>query len=311
MNTNKRFLGVIFLAAILLVSLVACQPGKTTAETPSPTQSPPTESPSPTPQPPTETPSPQPILGVEIPLRIMPLGDSNVEGFCDTSVSCNWPDKIHSPEEGYGKEGCDWALNYTNPEAKGFRGFLRDKLIAEGVEMVYVGSVNVVEGLAHEGHSGFTIFDTDYCIQNADWLEKAKPDIILLHIGSNDANQNKTPDVIVKSLEKLLERIYEKVPETTEVIVAQVTPTRQGVHAWDDESLPLRNDILAEYNAGIPAVVEKIRAEGKHVSYVNMWNVFHSADEYDEAGFHPNPVALERMAQVWFEKIMEILAQQP
>jgi len=73
----------------------------------------------------------------------------------------------------------------------------------------------VVEGLAHEGHSGFTIYDIDYCIQN----------------------------------------------------------------------------------------------EGKHVSLVDMRNTVQSPDEYDEMGAHPNPVAAERMAQVWYEKIMEIVGQ--
>ena len=105
-------------------------------------------------------------------------------------------------------------------------------------------------------------------------------------------------------------RIYQELPETTEVIVPLLAPTREGVHiAYWDPSKPLANDLLPVYNAGVPGVVEEFRAQGKHVSLVDMRNTVQSPDEYDEMGIHPNLVAAERMAQVWFEKIMEILGQ--
>lgn len=90
-----------------------------------------------------------------------------------------------------------------------------------------------------------------------------------------------------------MSRIYEKMPETTEVIVAQVTPTRKGIYPLIIPSNTLVNDILAEYNARIPEVVDKFRADGKHVSYVDMWGVFQSDSEFDEVGLHPNPTAAE------------------
>jgi lysophospholipase L1-like esterase len=308
MNTNKRYFRVIFLATILLVFLVACQPGKTTAETPSPTQAPPTEAPSPTPQPPTGTPSPQPKLGVDIPLRIMPLGGSIVEGFCDRPSQCNSPDEIFTVEGTF--YPCNFGANEANPNIEGFRGFLRDKLNAEKVNVNYVGSVEVIEGLAHEGHFAFTIDNLDYCVQNAGWLEQAQPDVILLLTGADDAAWGEKPAEMLASLETLLGHIYEKLPETTEVIIAQYPPTRDEEYGgWKPDTTINLKKILAEYNAGIPVVVEKLRADGKHVNYVNMDNVFQAKEEYDQRGFHPRAVAAERMAQAWLEKIMQILGK--
>jgi hypothetical protein len=114
---------------------------------------------------------------------------------------------------------------------------------------------------------------------------------------------------MIINLEKLLNRIYQITPKTTEVVVAQVIPTKAGVHVGLDETQPLVNDILTEYNAGIPDLVAEFSAKGMHVSLVDMRNTVQSMDEYDEIGLHPNPVASERMADVWFEKIMEILGQ--
>lgn len=260
--------------------------------------------------PPAKQPTPPPQYFVDEPLRIMPLGDSITEGFCDRSGNCAWSDDITMPRDWHSKEACNSNTNVVNPESKGYREYLRDLLIEAGVNVTYVGSVQVVQNLAHEGHSGFTISDINYCIENADWLDKSKPDIILLLIGSNDVGLMQQPKIMIENLEKLLTRIYQELPETTEVIVAQVIPTREGTHIDWDPSMPLTNDILAEYNAGIPVVVEEFRAGGKHVSLVDMWRTVQSSDEFDEMGLHPNLVASERMAQVWFEKIMEIVEEQ-
>lgn len=115
---------------------------------------------------------------------------------------------------------------------------------------------------------------------------------------------------MLESLEKLLRNIFERVPETTEVIVAQNPRVRQGEYPLAVPSNIQVNDILAVYNVGIPELVEKLRAEGKHVSYVNLWNTIQSTDELDELGMQPNLAASERIAQAWFEKIMEIIEQQ-
>jgi lysophospholipase L1-like esterase len=257
----------------------------------------------------TTTSTPSTRLGTDVPVRIMPMGDSITEGLCDAPENCNTPD-VKSPSDGSGIAACSWALNYDNPKALGYRAFLRDKLIAKGFQATYVGSVSVVNGLAHEGHSAWTISDLDYCVQNADWLQKAQPQIILLHIGTNDGKSSETLDIMVADLNQLLKHIYDKLPATTEVIVAQVIPARKDVYRdTKDTSRVLLNDFLAPYNAKIPGVVDEIRASGKHVSYVNMSGVIQSDTDFDGMGLHPNKVASERMADVWLGKIVEILEQ--
>jgi lysophospholipase L1-like esterase len=342
----RNILWTIFIAALLL-TLAACTPSAaaptatleptvtsapsftpppsatplpTITPVPSSTPLPPTSTststslpPTPTLRPPTITPIPINVkLGVDLPVRIMPMGDSITEGVCDTEENCPAPPVFMSPLNGDGVAACSWAHNYYAPKAVGYRVFLRDKITARGFKLNYVGSVTVVEGLAHEGHSGWEIADLDYCVQNGDWLEKAQPNVILLHIGTNDANNSRTPEEMATRLQSLLEHIYDKLPGTTEIIVAQIIRASTTALPYFAKSNILMNDIITPYNQTIPGVVEKLRAENKHVSFVDMTGVIHSDSEVDVMlGLHPNAVASERMADVWLAKILEVIGQKP
>lgn len=297
MNTKKRFLGLVLLVAMLFKLLAACQANS------------PEEAGEVDQLPPLDNPALKAKLEAGEALRIMPLGDSITEGFCDQPDHCISAEDTIFPHDGYGIKACASNRNIENPGLKGYREYLRERLVSVGVPMSYVGSVQVVAGLAHEGHGGFNLFDLDYCVHRAGWLEGGKPDIILLHAGTNNAVGGDSPEMMIANLKRFLFRIYRMVPETTEVILAQVIPVREDVHVKWDASQPLANEVLTEYNAAIPEIAEEFRAAGKHVSWVDMQGVVQSPEEYDEQGLHPNPVAHERMAQVWFEKIMEILGQ--
>ena len=45
-------------------------------------------------------------LGLEVPLRIMPMGDSITEGLCDTQDTCEEPAEWMIPTSGDGVEAC-------------------------------------------------------------------------------------------------------------------------------------------------------------------------------------------------------------
>jgi len=333
---NPRTYLFTILAIVVLVSTVSCNRAaatptpiiKPTDTPPPPTTTPwPTYTPLPTPHYPTRTPLPSsptptpaptitPIppnikLGIDIPVRIMPMGDSITEGVCDSAENCNAPG-MYTPisGDGYGLNACSWNLNQVNPKVVSYRASLREKLLDIGLKFTYVGSISVTEGLAHEGHSAFTISDLDFCVQNAGWLQEAQPNMILLHIGTNDAGWDHTPDKIAADLSQLLEHIYDQLPETTYVIVAQVIPLNSELREGFVKLSTLGNELLAQYNAKIPAVVDQFHKEGKNVFYVDMWGAVQSdSDLYD--GVHPIPAALERMADIWFNKIVEILTRKP
>jgi acyl-CoA thioesterase I len=124
-------------------------------------------------------------------LRIMPLGDSNTEGY---------------PQ----MEG-------------GYRVQLWNRLYAEGFTVDMVGSmIDAFEWAQprHEGHSGWTINDLDTHI--VDWLNTSNPDIVLLMIGTNDILTGQH-DLMRSRMEALIDKIY-ATKSNVRLIVAKLLP---------------------------------------------------------------------------------------
>ncbi len=256
----------------------------------------------------------QPKLGIDVPIRILPLGDSITEGVCDIPENCIIPAPPDDPKtpttyNPSGLEACSWSMNPNNPKIVSYRAFLRDELVAKGYKLTYVGSVEVIPGLAHEGHTGWTIADLDYCVQNADWLQKAQPDMILLHIGTNDVLWNHTPDQIEADLSQLVKHIYAKLPKTTSVIIAQIIPTASGITSFYVDLSAPATTIIAQYNARISGAIDQLRKEGMNISYVDMSGTVQKDNDLASDGIHPISTTYERMANIWFDKITEILTQ--
>jgi lysophospholipase L1-like esterase len=93
---------------------------------------------------------------VAAPIRIMPLGDSITFGMGSTTGS-------------------------------GYRAELWRRLVEQsgyGVDLVGSARTGTLPDIDHEGHSGWTIAQLSDSVDG--WLAAATPDVVLLHIGTND-----------------------------------------------------------------------------------------------------------------------------
>jgi lysophospholipase L1-like esterase len=199
-----------------------------------------------------------PVIGRSeaIRLTIMPLGDSITWG---------------TPAPRYG----------------GYRHLLGTLLAHDGYSVEFVGSgqsgLGAIPSPNNEGHPGWTIRRLMKGIDSAGWLETYRPDIVLLHIGTNDLRPRvggaaAAPD----NLSALLDDILRRLPRA-HVIVAQIIPFRPGPDP-DHQS----------YNAAIPGIVA---SKGARVSVVDMQNVLSPSDYAD--GLHPKAVGYDKMARAW------------
>ncbi len=192
----------------------------------------------------------------------MPLGDS---------ITYGWPDT------GYG----------------GYRRLLGTLLTRDGYYLDFVGSLQSGTGIIpdpdNEGHYGWTIPQIKAGIDSKGWLETYQPDLILLHIGTNDLEK---PDraSAPANLSALLDDILTRLPRTR-VIVAQIIPFRPG-----------RDPAHAAYNAAIPDIVA---SKGARVSLVDMQSILTPADYADR--FHPNASGYDKMAQAWEPAIRAVI----
>jgi beta-glucanase (GH16 family)/lysophospholipase L1-like esterase len=171
----------------------------------------------------------------------------------------------------------------------GYRLDLWKKLVqTDGDKIDFVGSLNGgpsdLGDKDHEGHIGWNITELDEQING--WMTTSKPDIVLLHIGTNDLDQGASASEMESNLKKLLTDIYTAKPDTALVVSSLIITTVGEKATW------------TAYNAAIPGIVSGFKSQGKNITYVDMSNSLTEADLDD--GAHPTWEGYSKMATVWY-----------
>lgn len=199
-------------------------------------------------------------------IRIMPLGDSITHG-----------------EHGSSPIG-------------GFRDDLADLLLDEGVNFDMVGTLH--DGTSyypwHEGHPGET---ARYLASNVYyWLNETYPDIVLLHIGTNDINSGYSNQTIRDDIETLIENIWDYNPDLP-VLLCSLIPR-------DDSYNNTNTDLCRRVHQ---LTIEKLY-EGKPIRYVGQNEIwvtnYNWENDYLYDAFHPNNDGYYVMADVYFNVLM-------
>lgn len=193
------------------------------------------------------------------PCRVLPLGDSITDGY-------NVPG--------------------------GYRIDLEDLAATDGYGIDFVGSQsNGPADLAdhdHEGHSGWRIDQIQAIVRAR--LATYTPDIVLLHIGTNDIGQGYLVSAAPNRLQRLVQTIVNDAPGAL-VVVASIIPINN----------PGLERSVVTFNRRIPGMVSRFSSGGDNVQYVNMHDALTTSDLAD--GVHPNEGGYDRMAATWYDAI--------
>ena len=201
-------------------------------------------------------------------IKILPLGDSITEG-------------VNSYQFG------------------GYRVVLWQLAQAAGWHIQFVGSVRrgpaSLPDKHNEGHSGWRIDQISAKI--VPWLQKTQPQIILLHIGTNDLRQGYSVAVALDRLSTLIDQITSTQPNAI-LVIAQIAPQRD----------PIINDKVIQYDNAIPALVAQKVMHHKKVEYVDMYDAVPLG--YISDHIHPNTAGYALMAHVWYHALSSIIQKQ-
>jgi lysophospholipase L1-like esterase len=202
-------------------------------------------------------------------VRIMPLGDSITESF-------------------------DGQASY--------RYFLWHQLVGRGYAVDFVGSMEgVFNGTPlypdfdqdHEGHCGWTA--ADVLVEVGTWASSAEPDVVLVHLGTNDVAQGRTAEDIVADLGGIVDVIRGHNLQAT-VLLAQIAA------ASDPETEGL--------NAQIADLAAAKHTDESPVKVVDQWTGFSIIDDsYD--GVHPNEQGEQKIAEAWYAALQAVLPTPP
>ena len=205
-------------------------------------------------------------------IRIMPLGDSITYD--------NREADIHDPRPTSTRTGYRSHLWYMLQDAKYGADFVGSKVAGQAVTPPFDPD--------NEGHPGWT--SLDIAERTYDYMVRSQPDIVLLHIGTNDHG------TFAGDVDRILNEInyYEQASgKKVHVIVAQIIDRRNH-----DSIIPL-------FNNNVKKVVAAHIVAGDFVTMVDMYHDAHftNADYADNT--HPNNNGYSKMATVWFNALIQ------
>jgi lysophospholipase L1-like esterase len=194
------------------------------------------------------------------------------------------------------------SITWGTTAAGGYRSPLYQKLTAAGYDVDMVGSkkdfadsVLIAAGERHhDGHIGGKIFQIDQQIEG--WLQLFEvPDVILIHIGTNDFGDGAPNSSAIQELDNLMTKIALATP-TSHMIVTNLLERGGSANL----------NIEAQFN---PFVEEKIAGQvalGRKVSFLDIRAVVPLSDMPDL--LHPNLAGLTKMADAFFDAILKVIS---
>jgi len=148
----------------------------------------------------------------------------------------------------------------------------------------------------HEGHGGY--FADEILAKVRSYVKNANPEIILLHIGTNDISNDETPESTIVDISQILFEIKRYNPSMI-TLLASVIPRNDNKDSYN-----------SELNVGIKQLVPIKQQEGYNVHYVPIHEAFLAHSNWRTAllddTVHPNNEGYNIMSQEFFSAIMAI-----
>lgn len=207
--------------------------------------------------------------------RVMPLGDSITRG--DNTIS---------------------APSYRLP--------LYTSLDAAGCIFDMVGTLRAIKDNGgsdlptepfdwdHEGHGGFT---TGQILMNlSDYLDGNVPEIVLLHLGTNDLLQSVAIANSAAATVDIIAELRSANPTVT-ILLAQIIPGTKAELSG-----------VPDYNAQMAAIAAQQHQETSPVLLVDQYTGFDVSVHLADDGIHPTTAGDQRIAERWYNSLTPFLS---
>lgn len=200
-------------------------------------------------------------------VKIMPLGDSITESFVDHAS---------------------------------YRFFLYNQLVQAGYNVDFVGTRHGVNGGAplysnfdqdHDGHSGERA--DEIATEVNQWATQTRPDVVLLHLGSNDLEQNQSNVTTIDDLGAVIDNLRSAVPKV-KILLAQIITEKS------------RADDFADLNRRIATLAKEMNTKASPVILVDQ-NTGFDADVDTFDGVHPDESGERKLAGNWLKALTKVL----
>jgi lysophospholipase L1-like esterase len=230
-------------------------------------------------------------------IKILPLGNSITEGYTDGSL--------------------------TEPQMRGYRYGLRYLLQHAGYQVDFVGSQSAgsdyFSDCQHAGIGGtrdqyiVRLLTDGYDERNGiqilvpprTYLDEYNPDIILLHIGTNDITQEGSAAIANQKVTEILNLVDQYEARAEKEVLVFLALIINRIKPWTPGSPA---EITSSFNNAIKSMAQSRIAAGDKIVIVDMENdagFLYSSEDManDGEGIHPNDLGYSKMANLWFSSI--------
>ena len=202
-------------------------------------------------------------------IKIMPLGDSITRGYF----------------------GSVYYWGYRKP--------LYDSLTGGSYNFDFVGSMTdpyTFPDPQHEGHDGWKADGILYGVRS--WLDAHQPDVVLLHIGTNDITWEDEDANEVNDILNVIDD-YENANNKHVTVILALIINRQP-----------NSPATTQFNTDVNDMAQNRIAAGDDIIIVDMESALdYGTDMYDN--LHPNDAGYAKMADVWYDALDNLLAEAP
>lgn len=202
------------------------------------------------------------------PTRIMPLGDSIT-----------------------GSPGCWRALLWNELQRGGFTDVdMVGTLPAQGCGVPYDGD--------NEGHGGILATNMANANQLPPWLAATSPDVVMMHLGTNDVWSGRTNQQLLGAFTTLVNQMRSQNP-SMKILVAQIIP-------MDARACAACGQRVVDFNAAIPAWAAGLSTAQSPITVVDQWTGFDTTTDTGD-GVHPNDAGIRKISERWYPALAAAL----
>jgi len=211
----------------------------------------------------------RPAESAAVPVRIMPLGDSITGG-----------------------PGCWRALLWDRLQRTGFTDI-------DFVGTLPGGGCSVAHDGDNEGHGGFQAVGIANQNQLPGWLAATRPDVVLMHLGTNDIWGNTPAATILAAYNTLVDQMRASNP-SMRIIVAQIIPMAPSGCTWCPPGVSALNNAIPGWAAGRSTAQSPI-------TVVDQFTGFDPVADTNGDGVHPDDSGFQKMSDRWYPALTAVL----
>jgi cellulase/cellobiase CelA1 len=131
------------------------------------------------------------------------------------------------------------------------------------------------------------------------WLSATRPDVVLMHFGTNDVWSARSTDTVLAAYSKLVDQMRAS-NASMKIVVAQIIPLAPAGCA----ECPQRAVAL---NAAIPGWASGKSTAQSPITVVDQWTGFNPTTDTGD-GVHPNDAGNQKMSNKWYPGLTAALS---